>query len=142
MHFKTISSTKRLSIKIVGGCEVSFSEFMTQYSQERLQCYERLDLGRCTEAELLEVGGEAASLQKFLFDILEEGYAETVQRLVARTDALNRLHRFLPMLLQRLGPQHTQERFDLFPERIQLDILGFETSTGGQSFELQRMYDR
>src|SRR2546425_2111980 len=109
---------------------------MTHYYQERLQFYERLDLGGCTEAELLEVGAEASSLQKFLVDIFEEGYEATVKSLVAQTDAVNRLHRFLPALLQRLAPLHAQERFYLFPERIQLVPLSFETSAGSKSFEL------
>ncbi len=112
---------------------MSFSEFMTQYYQERLRCYEHLDLGGCTAAEFIEVGGEASSLQKFLFDLLEEGYEEIVKRLVAQTDALNRLHRFLPMLLQRLGPPYTQERFYLFPERIHLDTLDCATTKGASA---------
>jgi len=116
---------------------MSFFEFMTPYYQERLQFYERLNLGRCTEAELIDIGGEASSLQKFLFDILEEGYEETVSRLGARTDALNRLQRFLSVVFQRLGPEQARERFYLFPERLQLDALDFETSAEGKSFELQ-----
>lgn len=115
---------------------MSFSEFMAQYYRERLQFYESLDLGRCTEADLIDVGREASSLQKFLFDILEEGYEEAVNRLVTQTDAINRLSRFLPILLQRLGPQHTPERFYLFPERVHLDTLGFGASMEGKSFEL------
>jgi hypothetical protein len=116
---------------------MSFSEFMTRYYRERLQFYERLNLGRCTEAELIDIGGEASSLQKFLLDILEEGYEETVSRLDAQTDALNRLQRFLSAVFQRLGPQHARARFYLFPERLQLNALDFEASAGGKGFELQ-----
>jgi hypothetical protein len=115
---------------------MSFSEFMTGYYRERLQFYEHLDLGCCTNAELIEVGGEASSLKKFLSDILEEGYEETVSRLVTQTDAINRLQRFLPMVLQRLGTLHEQERFYLWPDRIRLDSHDFEASAEGKSIEL------
>jgi hypothetical protein len=115
---------------------MSFSEFMTGYYQERLRFYERLDLGCCTDTELIEVGGEASSLKKFLSDMLDEGYEEIVSRLVTQTDAINRLHRFLPMLLQRLGTRHEQERFYLWPDQIRLDAPGFEASAAAKSVEL------
>jgi hypothetical protein len=115
---------------------MSFLEFMTGYYQERLGFYERLDLGHCTDAELTEVGGEASALKKFLSDILEEGYEEVVSRLVAQTDAIDRLHRFLPMVLQRLGVEPEEERFYLWPDRIRLDTLGFEASEEGKTIEL------
>jgi hypothetical protein len=52
---------------------VSFSAFIAQYYEERLHAYERLDLARCAEAELLDIAGEASALHKFLTDLLEEG---------------------------------------------------------------------
>ena len=115
---------------------MSFSEFMTQYYQERLQFYEHLDLGRCPEAELLDIGSEASSLQQFLSDMLEEGYEDIVRRLVAHTDAVNRLQQFLPRVLQRLGARHERELFYLFPERVHLDDLGVEGSPGGKRYKL------
>ena len=74
---------------------MSSSAFRNQYYQERLAFYEGLDLSQVSETELLDVAGEASALQKFLTDILEEGYAGAVHRLVAQTDAVNRLQRFL-----------------------------------------------
>jgi hypothetical protein len=62
---------------------VSSSAFRHRYYQERLAFYESLDLRQVSETELLAVAGEASSLQKFLTDILEEGYAGAVHRLVA-----------------------------------------------------------
>ena len=82
---------------------MSFVGFIAPYHEERLHFYERLDLTRCPEAELLDVAGEASALHKFLTDILEEGYTNTVDRLVGQTDALNRLQRFLAMVLRHLG---------------------------------------
>ena len=55
---------------------MSFSAFITPYYEERLNFYERLDLARCSEAELLDSAGEASALHKFLIDILEEGYTD------------------------------------------------------------------
>ena len=52
---------------------MSFVAFIAPYYAERLHFYERLDLTRCPEAELLDVAGEASALHKFLTDILEEG---------------------------------------------------------------------
>jgi hypothetical protein len=49
---------------------VSFSAFIAQYYEERLHAYERLDLARCAEAELLDIAGEASALHKFLTDLL------------------------------------------------------------------------
>ena len=59
---------------------VSSSAFRNQYYQERLAFYESLDLSQVSEPELLAVAGEASSLQKFLTDILEEGYVDAVNR--------------------------------------------------------------
>ena len=82
---------------------MSFSAFITPYYAERLHAYEHLDLKQCSEAELLDVAGEASALHKFLTDILEEGYTATVNRLVGQIDAINRLQRFLSLVLQHLG---------------------------------------
>ena len=61
---------------------MSFFAFVAQYYAERLHWYAHLDLTRCTEAALLAIAGEASALQKFLTEILEEGYTTTVNRLV------------------------------------------------------------
>ena len=82
---------------------MSFVAFIAPYYAERLHFYERLDLTRCPEAELLDVAGEASALHKFLTDILEEGYTNAVDRLVGQTDALNRLQRFLSTVLHAPG---------------------------------------
>jgi hypothetical protein len=65
--------------------------FIAQYYEERLHAYERLDLARCAEAELLDIAGEASTLHKFLTDILEEGYTATVNRRIEQTNAMHRL---------------------------------------------------
>ena len=44
---------------------MSFVAFIAPYYEERLHFYERLDLTRCPEAELLDVAGEASALEKF-----------------------------------------------------------------------------
>jgi hypothetical protein len=120
---------------------VSFFTFVAQYYTERLHYYERLDLGRCPEAQLLDVAGEASALHKFLTDILEEGYTTTVNRFVGQTDAITRLQQFLTTVLHVLGPPSERERFYLFPELIPLPQLTAETFTGGTTYELQAYLD-
>ena len=120
---------------------MSFSVFRNQYYQERLAFYEGLDLGRLSETELIDVAGEASSLHKFLTDILEEGYAAAVNQLVAQTDAMNRLQRFLSTVLHLLGPPSERERFYLFPESTSLDRITTESFEGGKTFELPAYLD-
>jgi hypothetical protein len=120
---------------------VSSSDFRNQYYQERLAFYESLNLSQVSATELLVVAGEASSLQKFLTDILEEGYPGAVNRLVAHTDAVNRLQRFLSSILHILGPPSERERFYLFPEPISLDLIPMESFEGGMTFELPAYLD-
>jgi hypothetical protein len=120
---------------------VSFFAFVAQYYAERLHAYEHLDLKQCSEAELLDVAGEASALHKFLTDILEEGYTTTVNRLVGQTDAMHRLQRFLSTVLHVLGPPSERERFYLFPDLIPLPQLTTETFAGGVTWELQAYLD-
>jgi hypothetical protein len=120
---------------------VSFFTFVAQYYAERLHWYEHLDLARCSEAERLDVAGEASALHKFLTDILEEGYTTTVNRLVGQTDAFNRLQRFLSTVLPQLGGPSARERFYLCPELIPLPQLTTETFAGGVTWELQAYLD-
>ena len=120
---------------------MSFFTFVARYYVERLHYYERLDLGRCPEAKLLDVAGEASTLHKFLTDILEEGYTTTVHKFVGQTDAINRLQRFLSMVLHVLGPPSERERFYLFPERISLPRSTTEPFIGGTTYELQTYLD-
>jgi hypothetical protein len=121
---------------------VSFVAFVTQYYTERLHAYEHLDLKRYSEAELLDVAGEASALHKFLTDILEEGYTTTVNRLVGQINAMHRLQRFLSTVLRHLGEPSERERFYLFPDPIPLPPLTTETFAGGATFELQAYLDR
>ena len=116
---------------------MSFFAFVAQYYEERLHYYERLDLTRCSEADLLDIAGEASALHKFLLDILEEGYTTTVNRLVGQTDALNRLQQLLATVLSHLGGPSERERFYLFPDLIPLPQLTTETFAGGVTWELQ-----
>jgi hypothetical protein len=116
---------------------VSFFAFVAQYYKERLHWYEHLDLKQCSEAALLDVAGEASALQKFLTDILEEGYTTTVNRLVEQTDACNRLQQFLSMVLPYLGGPSARERFYLCPDLTPLPQLTTETFVGGATVELQ-----
>ena len=102
---------------------MSSSAFRVKYYRERLAVYERVDLAQCPQAELLALAGEASSLYKFLTDIIEEGYAATVQKLTAQTDALNRLQRFLSDALDVLGPPSEHERFYLMPDPVVLETL-------------------
>ena len=120
---------------------MSFSAFMAQYYAERLQYYERLDLGRCPAAALLDIAGEASALHKFLTDILEEGYTTTVNRLVQQIDAMNRLQRFLATVLHVLGPPSERERFYLVPDPVRLEHLEAEAFDRGQPCELQAYLD-
>jgi hypothetical protein len=120
---------------------MSFFTFVAQYYVERLHYYERLDLGQCPEAQLLDVAGEASALHKFLTDILEEGYTATVNRFVEQTDAITRLQQFLTTVLHVLGPPSERERFYLFPELIPLPQCTAETFTGGTTYELQAYLD-
>jgi hypothetical protein len=120
---------------------VSFFTFVAQHYAERLHSYERLDLGRCPEAQLLDIAGEASALHKFLTDILEEGYTTTVNRLVGQTDAINRLQRFLAEALAQLGTPSERERFYLFPELISLPQITPASFTGGTLYELQMYLD-
>jgi hypothetical protein len=120
---------------------VSFVAFVAQYYEERLHSYERLDLTRCSEAELLDIAGEASALQKFLIDILEEGYTATVNRLVEQTNAMHRLQQFLSTVLPQLGGPSERERFYLFPDFIPLPQITTETFAGGTTFELQAYLD-
>src|SRR5216684_3860681 len=87
--WKTIPGITGITIsgngKGKGRHAVSFVTFVAQYYAERLHSYEHLDLKRCSEAELLDIAGEASALHKFLMDILEEGYTTTVNRLVGQT---------------------------------------------------------
>jgi hypothetical protein len=112
---------------------VSFSAFIAQYYEERLHAYERLDLARCAEAELLEIAGEASALHKFLTDILEEDYTATVNRLTGQTDAMHRLQRFLSTVLLHLGGPSERERFYLFPDLIPLPQITPNFRQGMQS---------
>ena len=120
---------------------MSFSVFRNQYYQERLGVYESLDLERLSETELIDVAGEASSLHKFLTDIIEEGYAAVVNQLVAQTDAMNRLQRFLSTVLHALGPPSERERFYLFPESTPLERIATESFEGGKTFELHAYLD-
>ncbi len=121
---------------------MSFSAFIAQYYEERLQHYERLDLRRCAETELLDAAGEASSLRKFLADILEEGYTTAVNMLTERIDAVNRLQRFLSAALHVLGPPSERERFYLMPEPVRLDHLDeAEAFAGGEVVDLQAYLD-
>ena len=120
---------------------MSFSVFRNQYYQERLGVYESLDLERLSETELIDVAGEASSLHKFLTDIIEEGYAAVVNQLVAQTDAMNRLQRFLSTVLHALGPPSERERFYLFPESTPLERITTESFEGGKTFELHAYLD-
>jgi hypothetical protein len=121
---------------------VSFFAFVAQYYEERLHWYEHLDLTRCSEAELLDIAGEASALHKFLTDILEEGYTTTINRLVGQTNAMHRLQQFLSTVLPHLGGPSERERFYLFPEVIPLPQLTTETFAGGATCELQVYLDR
>ena len=115
---------------------MSFSVFRNQYYEERLSYYEGLDLSRLSEATLLDAAGEASSLHKFLTDIIEEGYAAAVNRLVAQTDAINRLQRFLAAALPQLGALSERERFYLFPEPMAPAQLASSSFEAGETFEL------
>ena len=121
---------------------MSFAAFRNQYYQERLAFYESLDLRQLSKTELIEVAGEASSLLKFLRDIVEEGYEAAVQRLVAQTNAVNRLQRFLSSALPILGPPSERERFYLFPESIPLSLSPTKPLAGGTTFELHAYLDR
>jgi hypothetical protein len=120
---------------------VSFSVFRKQYYQERLACYESLDLARLSETELIDVAGEASSLHKFLTDILEEGYADAVNQLVAQTDAMHRLQQVLSTVLHVLGPPSERERFYLFPKPTALDGITTASFAGGKTLELSAYLD-
>jgi hypothetical protein len=120
---------------------VSFFAFVAQYYAERLHWYEHLDLTRCAEAALLDIAGEASALHKFLIDILEEGYAITVNRLVRQTDAFDRLQRFLSTVLPHLGGPSAREHFYLFPDLIPLPQFTTKAFAGGTIFELHAYLD-
>ena len=120
---------------------MSFSVFRNQYYQERLAFYESLDLARLSETELIDVAGEASSLHKFLTDILEEGYADAVNQLVAQTDAMHRLQQVLSTVLHVLGPPSERERFYLFPEPTAVDRITTASFGGGKTLELSAYLD-
>jgi hypothetical protein len=120
---------------------VSFVAFVAQYYEERLHFYECLDLTRCAETVLLDIAGEASALHKFLIDILEEGYAITVNRLVRQTDAFDRLQRFLSTVLPHLGGPSAREHFYLFPDLIPLPQFTTKAFAGGTIFELHAYLD-
>ncbi len=102
---------------------MSSSAFRLNYYSERLSTYEQLDLTQCPEAELLALAGEASSLYKFLTDIIEEGYAFSVQKLTDEIDAINRLQQFIASALDILGPPSEHERFYLMPDPVSLNAL-------------------
>lgn len=101
---------------------MSFWAFIVPYYEGRLRHYEGLDLGRCSEGELLAAAREASALRKFLADLVEEGYTDTVALLRDRTDAAGRLQRFLGAALEILGPPPERERFYLIPEPVGVGI--------------------
>ena len=96
--------------------------------------YEGLDLGRCGESELLAAAAEAsAALRKFLADLLEEGYASTEALLRERTEAVDRLQRFLSGALRVLGPPPERERFYLMREPVGVWIPSADKAFAGAS---------
>ena len=101
---------------------MSFWDFIVPYYEARLQHYEGLDLGRCSERELLTAAQEASTLRKFLADLVEEGYTDTAALLRERTDAPARLQRFLGAALEILGPPPERERFYLIGEPVHIRI--------------------
>ena len=118
----------RRDLSKVLGCNQKQREIKYQQSlQERLAFYESLYLGQLSETELIDVAGEASSLHKFLIDIMEEGYTAAVNQLIAQTDAMNRLQRFLSTVLHVLGPPSERERFYLYPD---IDAFGTDHAGG------------
>jgi len=115
--------------------------FLTRYYQARLQDFEQLVLEHCTTEELLKVAAEASSLRKILMDFNEEGYTDTVNRIVSQTDALNRLQRVLTPILQKLGPPSERERFYLCSEPVYIETIDMEQFDSGQTFELLAYLD-
>jgi hypothetical protein len=112
---------------------VSFSAFIAQYYEERLHAYERLDLARCAEAELLDIAGEASALHKSLTDLLEEGYPATVNRLIEQTDAMHRLQIFAGVRRASLVPGKTlcSSRFGVVEEGVfSIGVSTFSETSG------------
>lgn len=101
---------------------MSFWNFIVPYYEARLQQYERLDLGRCSEGELLAAARETSAWRKFLADLVQEGYTDTEALLRDQTDAADRLQRFLGTALETLGPPPERERFYLIPEPVRVRI--------------------
>ena len=101
---------------------MSFWAFIVPYYEGRLRHYESFDLGHCADGELLAAAQEASALHKFLADLVEEGYTDTEALLQERTDAADRLQRFLDAALETLGPPPERERFYLIPERVRVEI--------------------
>ena len=121
---------------------MSFWAFIVPYYEGRLQHHESLDLGRCAERELLAAAREASALRKFLADLVEEGYTDTAALLRDRTDAADRLRRFLGAALETLGPPSERERFYLIPEPVRVGIPpADEAFAGGSEISLHGYLD-
>ena len=112
---------------------MSFRDFVVPYYEARLQHYERLDLHRCSEGELLGAAAEASALRKFLADLVEEGYADTAALITDRTDAAGRLQRFLSGALEILGPPPERERFYLMRKPVHVEIPSADKAFAGAS---------
>ena len=97
--------------------------FMRNYIRQRLEDYESLEFSQHPRQRLLEIGQEASSIRKYIFDARDEGYHHFTDAIVRPIDAMARLDRFLGRLVHSLGAPSERHLFHLYPQEIDLAIL-------------------
>lgn len=111
-------------------------KFLEKTYFSKLMHYESIGVCQVSESQLVKIVAEASSFYKILLDLKDEGYTY-VDTVVAQTDALERLQRFISTGLARLGPPSEKERFYLYPEVVKIDGLSDLQFSDGPCFELQ-----
>jgi hypothetical protein len=114
--------------------------FTRNYIRQRLEDYESLEFSQHPRQKLLEIGREASSIRKFIFDCYDEGYHHFTDALVQPIDAMDRLDRFLGQLLYSLGESSERHLFHLYPQEIDLPIL-HTSKFDGEKIELNALLE-
>lgn len=114
--------------------------FTRNYIRQRLEDYESLEFSQHPRQRLLEIGQEASSIRKYIFDVRDEGYRQLTDAIVQPIDAMERLDRFLGRLVHLLGEPSERHLFHLYPQEIDLSILD-ASKFDGEKIELNALLE-
>ena len=111
--------------------------FLVRLYNSTLNYYESKECRQASDPKLVKIVAEASSFYKVLLDFKDEGYTYCVDAIVAQTNALERLQKFISTGLARLGPPSKKKRFYLYPEVVKIDGLSDLQFSDGPCFELR-----